>query len=77
MPVARLELNDPSLVDDLIARLRALDCRVERTGATTMEVTVPQDAEPWHPPNQAAVELTFLVRAWLRDRPDVDVRIDS
>jgi hypothetical protein len=74
-PVARLEVNDPSLVDDLIAKLRALDCAATRVGERAIDVAPAQEGEPWHPPNQVAVELAFLVRAWLRERPDVEVRV--
>ena len=71
----RLELSEATIVDELIANLRDLDCVVEREGPCALEVTVPQSGEPWHPENQAQVELAFLVRAWLTRHPGVDFRL--
>lgn len=74
-PVAHLELSEPSLVDELVDRLRALDCDVERVGASMLEIAPPEVELHGEPPDQEVVELTFLVRALLRDRPDVTFRV--
>ena len=71
----RLEVSEPTIVDTLVESLRALDCVAKRDGQDAIEIELPQTGEPWHPENQAVVELTFLVRAWLRVHPDVKFRI--
>ena len=74
-PVAHLELSEPSLVDELVDRLRALDCAVARVGDAVLEVAAPESELAGEPPDQDVVELTFLVRTLLRDRPDVTFRV--
>jgi hypothetical protein len=68
-------LTEPSLVDELVERLRALDCAVARVGDNVLEVAAPESELDGEPPDQDVVELTFLVRALLRDRPDVTFRV--
>jgi len=55
--------------------LRALECRARRAGRNPIELELPQDGEPWHPPEQASVELSFLLRAWPVDSPEVEFRL--
>jgi hypothetical protein len=62
----RIQLADRSLTEDVVARLRDVGCRPLHVGSNSIEFALPYDPalEPWHPPNQAEVELRFLLRAW-------------
>ena len=68
----RIRLSDPAQLEQLSSALREADCVSVPVADDTLIVLHPfadNDAE-------AAVELSFFVRAWRARRPDLDVDLD-
>lgn len=66
----KVELSDPSLVDDLRAFLRRAECEVEVNGGGSLAVTLPESL----PEEAARLELEAYLQAWQVLHPRVRAR---
>ena len=75
----RVLVSHPSYVDRLVAELRRFQLQAEHGGDSAVRVTMPAPAEdePDNPPNQDEVELTFVVRLWQRNHPQVSFVVET
>jgi hypothetical protein len=70
----KIRLSDPSLVDDLLAFLRAKQCVVESVSADTLDVELPEVLRS----DAAALELDLYLRVFEATHPGLRVtRVDE
>jgi hypothetical protein len=65
-----VQLSEPSLVDDLIAFLRNLQCVVVADAGGTISVSIPDLV-----PEDARLELGLYLGVWRVMHPDVEFRL--
>ena len=72
----KIRVNDPGAAPELLDALVAADCVAERTADDVLEVDVSwvdtEDDE-----RQAAIELSFFVKAWLAQRPGLVAALEA
>jgi hypothetical protein len=67
----RVQLSDPSYLQDLILALRHGDCLATPTGLDTLVVV-----HPWaRDDEEARTELLFFLRAWQASHPHTGVEL--
>jgi hypothetical protein len=69
----RVRINDPALLDDLIAYLRSAECVAEPAGRDTVDVGVPRATSD----EQGALELGVYLATWRAMHPGAQADVVS